>query len=227
MGAARLKTAAELFGVVPPARNARDRLINTAIDLFYSEGFNAVGLDRVLDKVGVTKTTFYKHFESKDDLVLAAIRQRDEWEAAAWNRAVQQIAGDDPKATLLAFFEVLDVWFNDPSFGGCIFINAAAEFPNPNDPVHQAAAEHKVRTRHQFRDLALQAGATDAERFADLFAMLVEGTLIMRHVHHRNDAARVARSEAERLVREFIPSRPRQRTAAKRPKPILRLPAQA
>jgi AcrR family transcriptional regulator len=225
MGEARTKTAAELFGVVPPARNARDRLINTAIDLFYAEGFNAVGLDRVLEKVGVTKTTFYKHFESKDDLVLAAIRQRDAWEAAAWNRAVHQIAGDDPKATLLAFFEVLDIWFNDPSFGGCIFINAAAEFPNPNDPVHQAAAAHKMRTRDQFRDLAVAAGATDAERFADLFAMLVEGTLILRHVHHRNDAARVARSEAERLVREFIPAGRRPRAPERRPKPIIRKPA--
>jgi AcrR family transcriptional regulator len=199
------KSAAELFGVPAPARNARDRLLNKAIDLFYRHGFNAVGLDRIIDEVGVTKTTFYKHFQSKDDLMVAAVNQRNEWERQAWARAVQQVAGNDPRAKLLGFFDVLHVWFNDPSFGGCIFINAAAEFPNPNDPVHQAAAEHKKRTRDEFRDLAKSAGAKDPESFADLFALLIEGTLIMRHVHHRNDAAKMARAVAEQLVEEYIP----------------------
>lgn len=227
MGQSRTKTAAELFGVIPPARNARDRLLTKAIDLFYTHGFNAVGLDQVLEEVGVTKTTFYKHFESKDDLVVAAVKQRDEWEAGAWNRAIVQLAGQDPRAQLLAFFDVLDVWFNDPSFGGCLFINAAAEFPNPHDPVHIIAAEHKRRTRDQFRDLAAIAGATDADRFADLYAMLIEGTLILRQVHLRDDAAKVARSEAERLVNAFIPaekpSRSTRRQAPHRRRKVQRL----
>ncbi len=199
------KSAAELFGVPVEPRNARDRLLNKAIDLFYRHGFNAVGLDRIIEETGVTKTTFYNHFETKDDLMVAAVRQRDEWERDAWARAVKQVAGDDPRGQLLAFFDVLQVWFNDPTFGGCLFINAAAEFPNKNDPVHQAAAEHKKRTRDQFRDLAKVSGAKDPESFADLFALLIEGTLIMRHVHHRNDAAKMARAVAEQLVEEYIP----------------------
>jgi AcrR family transcriptional regulator len=218
---AQNKTAAELFGVPAPARNARDRLVNKAIDLFYTRGFNAVGIDQIISEVGVTKTTFYKHFESKDDLVIAAIRQRDEWETHAWTHAVQQIAGEDPRAQLLAFFDVLHIWFNDPSFGGCIFINAAAEFPDQRDPVHQAAAEHKHKARQIWRDLARRAGATDPEVFADQFTVLFEGTLIMRHVHGRNDAAKLARASAQRLVDEFIPrprssrrpAQPRRRTA--------------
>lgn len=199
------KSAAELLGVPVEPRNARDKLLLKAIDLFYRHGFNAVGLDRIIDEVGVTKTTFYKYFKSKDDLMVAAVRQRDEWERDAWARAVKQVGGDDPRGQLLAFFDVLHIWFNDPTFGGCLFINAAAEFPNKNDPVHQAAAEHKKRTRDQFRDLAKTAGAKDPEAFADLFALLIEGTLIMRHVHHRNDAAKMARAVAEQLVEEYIP----------------------
>jgi AcrR family transcriptional regulator len=202
------RSAADLFGVPAPARNARDRLLNTAIDLFYRQGFNAVGLDRIIETTGVTKTTFYKHFQSKDDLMVAAVRQRDEWEREAWDRAIAKVAGDDPRAQLLAFFDVLHVWFNDPSFGGCMFINAAAEFPNPSDPVHQAAAEHKMLVRAQFRDLASAAGAADPETFADMFALLIEGTLIMRHVHHRNDAALMAKAVAEQLVNQHIPRKP-------------------
>ncbi|MEZ0264284.1 MAG: TetR/AcrR family transcriptional regulator [Phycisphaerae bacterium] len=203
----RKLSAAELFGVRSVAKNARDRLLDTAIDLFYAHGFHAVGLDRVLAETGVTKTTFYKHFESKDDLVVAAIERRDEWERGAWGRAIGKLAGDDPRARLVALFDVLDVWFNDPSFGGCIFINAAAEFADPRDPAHQVAAAHKRRARDDFRDLARAAGATDPEALADQYTALFEGTLIMRHVHGRDDAARVIKPVIERLIEAFIPAR--------------------
>src|SRR5687768_4545275 len=105
------RPAAELFGVRSVPRNARDRLIDTAIDLFYQHGFHAVGLDRVIAETGVTKTTFYKHFESKDDLIVAAIERRDAWESRAWERAVRKLAGPDPRAQLLAVFDVMDAWF--------------------------------------------------------------------------------------------------------------------
>ena len=112
------RSAAELLGVPDKPKNARDRLLDTAIDLFYANGFHTIGLDAILDKTGVTKTTFYKHFESKEDLVVEALRRRDAWEMQAWARAIQKIAGDDPRRSLLAVFDVLDVWFNDPAFGG-------------------------------------------------------------------------------------------------------------
>lgn len=169
------KPVAEIFGLPDPPRQGRDRLVHVAIELFYSHGFQAVGIDRILDAAGVTKTTFYKHFESKDDLIMASIQQRDEWEMQAWTNAVEKLGGDDPKQKLLAFFEVLDLWFNSPDFRGCQFINAAAEFPNPHDPVHKVAARHKRETRNFFRNLAAEAGADDPECFADRYTALVEG----------------------------------------------------
>jgi AcrR family transcriptional regulator len=199
------KPVSELFGLPEPPKTGRARLVHTAIELFYAHGFQAVGVDQITSAAGVTKTTFYKHFESKDDLVVAAIRQRDEWEMQAWNAAVRKLAGDDPKIQLLAFFEVLDVWFNSPDFRGCQFINAAAEFPNPHDPVHAVAAEHKRKNRDFFRDLAASAGAADPESFADRYTALVEGTLVLRQVHGRDDAAKVIKPAVEALLNQELP----------------------
>jgi AcrR family transcriptional regulator len=171
MSDASVKSVNELFGLPDPPKAGRERLVAAAVELFYRHGFAAVGIDRVIATAGVTKTTFYKHFESKDDLMVAAVERRDEWESEAWGRAVQKLAGDDPAAQLLAMLDVMDVWFNDPDFRGCLFTNTAVEFPNPHDPVHQAAAAHKRRARDHRRDLARAAGADSAaaETFADCY----------------------------------------------------------
>src|SRR6185369_10474877 len=90
------KTVIEIFGLPEAPKTGRERLVATAVELFYRHGFNAVGIDQVIAKAGVTKTTFYKHFEGKDDLMVAAVQRRDEWESQAWGNAVRKIAGDDP-----------------------------------------------------------------------------------------------------------------------------------
>ena len=202
------KPVVELFGLPEPPKTGKGRLVHAAIELFYSRGFQAVGVDQIIAAAGVAKTTFYKHFESKDDLLVAAIRQRDEWEMEAWTRAVREMSGDNERDQLLGFFDVLDVWFNSPDFRGCQFINAAAEFPNPCDPVHAVAAEHKRKNRDFFRDLAASAGAADPERFADWYTALVEGTLVLRQVHGRDDAARVIKPAVEALVADALPRDP-------------------
>ena len=100
---------------------------------------------------------------------------------------------------------MVDVRFNAPDFRGCQFINAAAEFPNPNDPVHAVAADHKRKNRDFFRDLAADAGAVEPESFADRYTALVEGTLVLWQVHGRNDAAKVIKPAVESLVLEALP----------------------
>jgi AcrR family transcriptional regulator len=206
MVTARAKTVTELLGVPDPPTTGRDRLVATAVELFYRNGFAAIGIDRVIQAAGVSKTTFYKHFESKDELIVAAVQQRDQWESQAWNRAITVIAGDDPPKRALAMFEVMDIWFNDPDFGGCMFLNTAIEFPNPHDPIHQAAASYKRRVRDHWRDQALRAKAdsSSAETFADCFTALIEGALILRQTHGRNDAARVVRPAVENLVHTYL-----------------------
>jgi AcrR family transcriptional regulator len=204
----RKKSFQELFGLPPAPKNGRARLIAAAVDLFYSHGMNAVGIDQVIAKAGVTKTTFYKHFDSKDQLMVAAVEHRDAWESQAWDRAVRKLVGDDPAQQLLAAVDVIDAWFNDPDFHGCMFLNTATEFPNPHDPVHKAAAAHRKRAREYRRDLALAAGAEPkaAESFVDCYTMLLEGALVMRQTDGRNDAARVVRPAIEQLIRAHLPS---------------------
>jgi AcrR family transcriptional regulator len=201
----RVTSAARVLGVPDEAKNGRGRLLDRAIDLFYASGFHAVGLDNILDAAGVTKTTFYKHFDSLEALMVAAVEQRHRWESDAWGRAVAEAAGDDERAKFLALFDLMDRWFNEPAFRGCIFINVAAEFPDPADPVHQAGAAYKKEQRDGWRDLAARLGAAEPDAFADQYAVLVEGTLILRHVHGRNDAARVTRPVAEALVDRHVP----------------------
>jgi AcrR family transcriptional regulator len=207
MAAVLTKPVTELLGVPDPPKTGRGRLVAAAIELFYRHGFSAVGIDHVVAAAGVTKTTFYKHFESKDDLMVAAVNRRDEWETQAWNRAVRELAGDDPAAQFLAMFDLLDRLFNHPDFHGCMFVNAAMEFPNPHDPVHQAAAARNRRMRDQRRDLARAAGAAPAaaETFADCFTALVEGALSLRQTQGRNDAARAVRPVVEQLINTCLP----------------------
>ena len=208
--ATRTKTVWELFELPDPPKSGRERLVAAAIELVYRRGFAAVGVDQVIEVAGVAKTTFYKHFEGKDDLMVAAVQRRDEWESQAWARAVRKLAGDPPSPVkqLLAMWDVMDVWFNDPDFHGCMFINTAAEFPNPHDPVHKVAAAYRQRTRDHRRDLARAAGAEprSAEIFADSMTLVIEGALILRQTQGRNDAARVAKLAVEQLIRTYLPA---------------------
>ena len=210
MSRANTNTCAEIFQPPRRANRGRDRLLDAAIELFYRHGFAAIGIDRVIATAGVTKSTFYKHFEGKDDLMVAAVEQRDDWERAAWARLVHERAGDDPRAQFLAVFDVLDAWFRDPRFHGCMLTNAVAEFPNPHDPVHQAAARRLRKIRDQRRDLACAAGAdiAAAEHFADCYTAMIDGAIVMRLAQGRNDAARVLRPAVEQLIHKLLPVAP-------------------
>lgn len=207
MTATHSRSVSELLGVPDPPKTGRERLVAAAIEQFYRHGFGAVGIDQVIAEAGVTKTTFYKHFEGKDDLMVAAVKRRDEWESLAWNRAIHKLAGDDPVKQILAMLDVMDDWFNAPDFHGCMFMNAATEFPNPNDPVHKAAADYRCKVRNGWRDVARTAGAdaAGAETFADCFTALVEGALILRQTQGRNDAARAIRPAVEQLIAAYLP----------------------
>ncbi len=193
-------TAKDLFASAAPIEGTRDKLLWAASNLFYAHGFHAVGLDRILAEVGVTKTTFYNHFESKDELMVEVLKLRDKWETQQMMDLAVQLAGDDPCQILLGVFDALHVWFNDERFLGCIFINAAHEFPNPNDPVHQTAAEHKVRVMGLLEELAVKACLREPRALAEQFTILIEGAITLRQVTQNHNAARIARRSAELIV---------------------------
>ena len=202
----RQRTVLDLFILPSIPEQGRDRLVGVAMALFYFHGISPIGLDRILAEAGVSKTTFYKHFESKDELVVATIEMRDAWQMDAWARAVEALVGENPRDQLMGVFDVLDLVINEPTFRGCQFINAASEFPNPHDPIHRAAVRHKQGNRQWFRELAVRAGAEDPDVFVDGYTMLFEGALVLRQVHDRDDAVRAAKPHLQRLIDEFVPS---------------------
>lgn len=182
------------------ASSTRERLIEAATSLFYEQGFHAVGLDRVLDEVGVTKTTFYNHFESKDDLIVAVLQHRDAMETAQWTAIMRERGGSDPRRQILALFDILSEWFHEAGFRGCMFINAAVEFPEPNDPIHSAAAAHGTSLYTVVEGLAREAGAEQADLLAKQLLMLLSGALVARHVDLDVNAAETARVTGELLL---------------------------
>lgn len=189
------------------ATSTRERLINTAADLFYRDGFHAVGLDRIIDDVGVTKTTFYNHFESKEGLILEVLITNDRWWRDEFRRLLSKHGGDDPGDQLRAVPDVLHELFSSDVFNGCIFINVAVEFPLPHDPVHQAAMEHKNQMEMILRDLALRAGATDPLALAEQLSMIMEGAYVTRQVRRNDRTAAIARSATARLFETYLPVR--------------------
>lgn len=188
------------------AQSRRDQLIDTALGLFNREGYHATGIDRILAEAGVAKMTLYKHFKSKNDLILAALMRRDErwlaWFLEALERHAQQRPGAGGR--LLAVFDALEDWFQGPDFYGCMFIKAAAEYPDLEDPIHAAAALHHRNVLSHLRALAQQAGAKRPAKLAREILLLVEGAIAVTQVNGQVGAAREATHVAEILIAQAV-----------------------
>ncbi|MBX3354560.1 MAG: TetR/AcrR family transcriptional regulator [Phycisphaeraceae bacterium] len=182
------------------ALTTRERLIDEAVDLFYQRGFQAVGLDQILHRVGITKTAFYKHFESKDDLIVAVLHKRDGDDLAEMVKCMDELGGRDPRKRLLALFEVLDRMLRDPGFRGCLFMNAATEFPLQNDPIHRAAAAHGDHIAEIVHKCITDLGLADPAKLTRQIMLIFGGAIAARHVGGELDAAESARSMTEAIL---------------------------
>jgi AcrR family transcriptional regulator len=188
----------------------RDAIVDAAIALFQREGFHATGVDRILAHSGAAKMTLYKHFRSKDELVLAALERRRESFRTWFEDRVRRAKGG-PHRRLLAVFDVAEEWFHSPEFCGCLFINAAAEFGGAEAPARRAAASAKAATLSFIRELATDAGADDPDALARSLNLLLQGAIVMAHAGCDRDAAKAARRAAEPLVRAALSGSPRPR----------------
>jgi AcrR family transcriptional regulator len=185
--------------------STREMLIATATDLFYQHGFHAVGLDQIITRVGVTKTTFYNHFESKDDLIIAVLHERDERERAEWMSIIQNKGGGDPKLEILALFDLLEEWLASPEFRGCMFMKASTEYPSPRDPVHQAAMVHGESLLREVRARAHKGGAADPDALAGQLMLLLTGAIVSRTARPEPDRGKAARAAAGVIVEASMP----------------------
>lgn len=182
-----------------PAVSKREQIVTEALKLFYRDGFNATGVDKICTEAGVSKKTLYNHFKSKDELVLATLRKRDESFRNKFMRETERLASD-PRGRLLALFDALEAWFREKDFCGCMFINASAEFSSQDDPNHIISAEHKRLIRGYIQELAELAGARNPGVLASQLNLLLEGAIVEAHVSGNKQAAKLARSMAVLFV---------------------------
>lgn len=182
-----------------PALSKREQIVTEALKLFYQNGFNATGVDRVIAEAGVSKKTLYNHFRSKDELILATLRKRDELFRNHLMRETERLAST-PKAQLLAIFDVVEAWFHEKNFSGCMFINASAEFADANNPCHILCAEHKRLVCEYIRGLAAKAGVEDPKELSEQLNLLIEGAIVEAHVRGNKDSASRAKKMGEVLV---------------------------
>ena len=189
---------------MPPSR--REELVEAAVRVFYRCGFHASGLESVLQEAGVSRMTLYNHFKSKDELIVAALRRRDE---VFRNRMMKFVdgAGRSARERLLAVFDYHEQWFTSKDFCGCMFINATAEFADPKCAVRQVAAEHKRAVVRYVEELARACGVKDAESMAQEFNLLLEGAIVTATVTGQAQgggdvgaSARLAKAMAVRIL---------------------------
>ena len=181
-------------------RTAKGKLLQTAARLFFQRGYRAVGVDTIAAQSGIGKMTLYRHFPSKDDLILAYLRESD---SDFWQYFEQstQLAGS-AREKLLAFFQALQNYVTSPACYGCPFINIASEYPEPEYPGHQIALQHKQTVRHRFLQLAGEAGARQPDELADALLLLMDGAYISARMYPssaKNPASQVA-GAARRLI---------------------------
>jgi AcrR family transcriptional regulator len=182
----------------------RERLVDTALKLGYQHGFHAIGVDRIAKEAGVTRATLYNHFESKDELVLAAVAKRDAWWQQTFRDEIKSRGGDDPLAQLRSVPEILRDWFATDGFNGCLFINTTSEFPSPHDPAHKAAKANIDAIRAVIAEVAARAGIQNAESFSRQFNMIIEGAIVTEVIDRDGLAPDTATQLADALIEQHL-----------------------
>jgi AcrR family transcriptional regulator len=185
----------------PIVGDARQRLLTAAYELFARQGVQAVGVDAIIERSGVARQTMYRHFGSKQDLVLAFLARREELWTYGWLAAEVRRRTDDPRERLLTIFDVFDEWFRAPGFEGCSFINVMLEHPDEGHPLHRAAAGYLAHIREFVTALAVDAGIADPESFAHGWHILMKGSIVAAGEGDR-DAARRARRLGALLLKD-------------------------
>jgi AcrR family transcriptional regulator len=183
------------------APGARERILDGSYELFSRRGVRDVGIDEVIEAAGVAKATLYRHFSSKDELVLAFLERREQLWTREFVEAGADSRGATPEERLLAIFDVFDEWFHRDDFEACSFINVLLEMGSDH-VAGKASIEHLENIRSVVRGLAEEAGLRDPDSFARSWHILMKGSVISA-AEGDLDAAQRAKSLARHLIDEF------------------------
>jgi AcrR family transcriptional regulator len=184
--------------VTQEPKSARERILSTAHRLFYLEGLQAVGIDRIIEEAGVAKMTFYRHFPSKNDLIATYLRERHR----NWMESLTKDVEARQAKTgggIEVYADILEDWFREPDFIGCAFINSVAEVHNYDSEVMNIAGIHATDMLHFLENLLAREGVADAKAVAEEAFLVIEGAIVRAHMSHDPTAATVCR----RLLRKI------------------------
>lgn len=182
-----------------PTSAARRRIVETAERLFYADGVRSVGIDRVIAEAGVAKMTLYNHFASKDDLILAVLKYREERFDEFLQSAIERYMARGMDR-LNAFFATLKEWFESPGFRGCSFINAAVELADASHPASLFSTQHKRTFHNMIAEIVTETAGAKAASAAPAIALMIEGAIVTAVIEGKPEAADVARDAALALV---------------------------
>jgi AcrR family transcriptional regulator len=180
------------------AEPARERILEAAYELFSRYGIRAVGIDRIIEDAGVAKASLYRHFASKDDLVVAFLELREQRFTREWLEVEIQRRGGSPRDRLLAVFDLFDEWFQADDFHGCTFIGTMLEFAGSGGRVEGASVRHLYTIKEIFERLAQEAGLADPDRAALQLQALAMGAIVSARRGDLNAARR------QRPLAEFV-----------------------
>ncbi len=179
-------------------RSARERILDAAYELFSHRGIRAVGVNEVIERAGVATATLYRHFPSKDQLVLAFLDLREQRWTKDFLEAGAMRRGSNPEERLLAIFDVLDEWFHREDFEAGSFIKVLLEL-GPEHPAGGASVRHLEQLRAIVLHLAEEAGLRDSDSFAHSWHILMQGSIVVAAEGDRQAAQR-AKSMARQLI---------------------------
>jgi AcrR family transcriptional regulator len=180
---------------------ARERVLHSAYELFSRRGIRDVGVDEVIERAGVAKATLYRHFPSKDDLVVAFLERREQRWTLEFVEAEARRRGNTPEERLLAIFDALDEWFRREDFEACAFMNSLLEMGAAH-PVGRASIRHLQNIRSVVSRLAQEAGIRASDSFARSWHILMKGSIVAA-AEGDADAAQRARAMARPLIDQY------------------------
>jgi AcrR family transcriptional regulator len=182
------------------ASGPRERALEAAYDLFCHHGAHSIGIDRIVAAAGVAKMTLYRHFRSKDELIIATLEHREETWTTSWLVREIESRANTPVEQLIAVFDVLDDWFRRKDYEGCFFISTLLETHDHTSAVGGRAVLGMEKLCEFVRRLADEAGVGDGKTFARRWHVLMSGAIVLASSGYRDAALRA--KEAGRLLLE-------------------------
>jgi len=183
----------------PQSTAVKERILETASELFYRMGVRAVGVDLVVSRADVAKTSLYRHFGTKDDLIAAFLEREDADFWRHWDQVTERHR-DDPRAELDAHLDWIGERVGRANYRGCPQINVAAEFPDMDHPARKVAAAHKREMRRRLRSIAERLGVDRPDELAGQLAVLINGAFVSAQMFEPGEATPLLRQAAHSLI---------------------------